>query len=130
MSSCSIPFYESLLSSGTKMHKPVLTPSIKTKSDNSNYYDIKIRMCLDGNEYSKEKSLLTYSPTYLGGNLRFAVAICAYFLLWMPVVDIVNCLQNTMRDASDKVYMGLPPYDKECFKLHHSNTKTPDGKVK
>ena len=69
-------------------------------------------MCLNYNADSKDKSLSNYSPECLGDSLHFTVAIYAYFLLLMSFIDIVDFFRNTMRDASDKVCMDLPPYCK------------------
>ena len=90
----------------------MLAPSVKTKSENSNYYNLKIRMCFNGSEDSKYKSLSTFSPACSGDSVRFTVSTCAYFLLWMSVVDIVHFFQSSMRDESDKLCMDLPPYHK------------------
>ena len=65
-----------------------------------------------------------------GGSLRFTVAICAFFSLWMSVIDIVNCFQNTIRDINDEVFMSLPPSCKKWFKLCHPNIKLPENKEK
>lgn len=126
VSLCSIPFDSKDLSPDTKIYRPVLVPQVKTNDDQKNSYKLKIRMCVNGKEDAKIKALIKYAPTCLGDSLRFTVAVCAFFSLWVSVLDIVNCFQNTMRDLDDEIFMYLPPHYRQWFKLRYPNISLPE----
>ena len=87
----------------------MLAPQVKKNSEHPQSYKLKMRMCVNSNINSKEKSIKKHSPTCLGDSLRFTIAVSAFFSLWLSVADVVNCFQNTMRDLNDETHMRLPP---------------------
>ena len=88
-----------------------------------NYYDLRIRLCQNGKEDSINKVNNSCSPTCLADSMRFTLAVPACFALRILVTDIVNCLQNEIRDPTYKVYMCLTPCCLEWFNFTHPNTR-------
>ena len=119
MSLCSIPLDSHDLPQNIKIPKPVLAPQVKNNDDHKNSCKLKIRMCVNGKEDAKLKSLKKHSSTCLEDRLRFTIGVSTFFNLWMSVSDIVNFFQNTMINMDNKMFMTLPPCYREWFQSRY-----------
>jgi len=116
-------FSAPLLRSSVPSHKTILRPRVVCKvKDTSlpNQYDLYARTCADGSTQRENIDFQdSYSPVASIDSLRLLLNLAATENLLISILDISNAFQNSIIfDATERVYLSLPPLYLEWFRQH------------
>jgi len=115
-------FIAPVLQSSVPQHKAILCPRVACKVKETsipNQFDLYTRTCANG---STQREHIAFSDSYSLAasidSLCLLLNLAASECLLISIMDISNAFQNTIIfDASDQVYLSLPPLYLEWF--HH-----------
>jgi hypothetical protein len=115
--------------------KAILRPRIACKVKDTSIphqYDLYARTCADG---STQKEFVdfqdSYSPVASIDSIRILLNIAASSRLIVSILDISNAFQNSyIFDASERVYLSLPPLYLDWFQKQWPDFKLPSTNAK
>ena len=93
-------------------------------------YDLYSRHCASGTKQIKGLHFKeSYTLIAVGDSIRICLAFSAEHGLTLYIIDIHNAFQNTLFNINECVYMHLPPYYLQWFKMYYPNYKLPSTKT-
>ncbi len=115
-------FSAPMLRSAVPFNQKILRPRVSCRvkdTTTANQYDLYARTCADGSTQQEYIDFHdSYSPVASIESIRVLLNIAASSGLLVSILDISNAFQNSIIfDATERVYMSLPPFYLEWF-LH------------
>ena len=128
-------FSAPILRSSVPPMKTILRPRIACKVKDTqipHQYDLYARTCADGSTQKEHIDFTdSYSPVGSIDSLRILLNIAAATGLLISILDISNAFQNSIIfDASERVYLSLPPLYLDWFRQQWPDYDLPSLNVK
>ncbi len=127
----SAPILRSLVPSNKTILRPRIACKVKDTSI-PNQYDLYARTCADGSTQREHIDFTdSYSPVASIDSLRLLLNLAASEGLLISIMDISNAFQNSIIfDATERVYLSLPPLYLDWFRQQWPNYDLPSLNVK